>query len=45
MLKLLNRGIGGDEMVPNEEHELQEGKELDCPVVACALGVFTGPKT
>ena len=29
-------------VVPNEEHEFQEGTDLDSPVLACALGVFTG---
>ena len=31
-------------MVPDKENEFQEGPELDCPAMACALGVFTVPK-
>ena len=44
MLKLLDRGVCGEEIVPDEEYKFQEGPELDCPVMACALGVFTLPK-
>ena len=44
MLKFLDWGVRGDEMVPDEEKKLQEGTELNCPVVACLLGVFTGPE-
>ena len=44
MLKVLDWGVSGDEMVPDEEQELQEGTKLDCPVVACALGIFTVPE-
>ena len=29
---------------PNEEHEVQEGPEMDCLSVAYALGVFEGPE-
>ena len=45
MLKLLDQGVCGEEIAPNKEHEFQEGPELDCPVIACALGVFTGPNS
>ena len=38
---MLNWGIYGEEGVPDKEHEFQEGPELDCPDMACALGVFT----
>ena len=44
MLKMLDRGVGRDEMVSNEEHEFQEGTELDCSEVAFALGVFEVPE-
>ena len=44
MLKVLDSGIIGDDMVPNEEQESQEGTELDCTVVSCAIGVFIGPE-
>ena len=43
MMKVLDWGVGRDDIVPDKEHELQEGPELDCPVMACALVVFTGP--
>ena len=43
MLKLLDHGVCGEEIVPNEEHKLQEGPKLDCAVMACSLGVFTRP--
>ena len=45
MLELLDRGVCGEEKVPDEEHEFQEGSEMDCPTMACALGVFTGTKS
>ena len=45
VLKLLNQGVCEEEIVPDEEHKLQEGPELDCPLMACALGVFTGPNS
>ena len=44
MLKVLDWGVSREEMSPDEEHEFQEGAELECPVTACALGAFTGPK-
>ena len=31
-------------MVPDEEQKSQEGPELDCPAVPCALGLFAGPE-
>ena len=42
--EFLNRGVGWEELVPKEEHEFQEGPELDCPVVAHAIDVFTWPE-
>ena len=44
VLGVLDWGVGGEEMVPDEEHKFQEGPELDCPVVARALGLFAGPE-
>ena len=44
MSKILDRGICREEIVPDEEHEFQEGSKLDCPDMACAIGVFAGPK-
>ena len=44
MLNVLDQGVGGDEVVPDEEHKFQEGPELDCPEVACALGISAGPE-
>ena len=44
MLKVIDRGVRGDEMVPDEEHEFREGLEVDCPVEACAFGVFAEPE-
>ena len=44
MLKLIDWGVCGEDIVPDEEYEFQEGLELDCPAMACALGVFAGPK-
>ena len=31
-------------IVPHKEHNVQEGPELDFPVMACVLGEFSGPK-
>ena len=41
VLEVLNWGVGWEELLPDEEHKFQEGPELDCPTVACALGVLT----
>ena len=30
--------------MPNDEHEVQEGMELDCLAVASAIGLVTGPQ-
>ena len=40
VLKVLDRGVGREEMVPDEEHEFQEGLELEFPATDLALGVF-----
>ena len=40
MLEVLDGGVGWEESVPHEEDEVHEGLELDCSVVASALGVF-----
>ena len=44
ILEALNWGVGWEELVPDEEHESQEGPELECPAVACVLAVFAGPE-
>ena len=41
MLELLDGGVGWEESVPQEEDKVHEGPELDCSLVAGALGVFT----
>ena len=43
LMEVIDWGVHGEETVPDEEHEVQEGGGLDYPVVACTLGVFTGP--
>ena len=42
--EMLSRSVPGEEEVPDREHDIHEGPELDCPVVAGALRVFTGPE-
>ena len=44
MLEILDWGVGGEEIVRDKEHQFQEGPEQECPVMACALGVFVGLK-
>ena len=44
IMKVLDWGVSGEEMVPNKECEFQEEPELDCPAVARALGVFAVPE-
>ena len=44
LVEVLDWGVHGENTVPDEEHKVQEGPELDCPAVACALGVFAGPE-
>ena len=41
---MLGRSIPGEEEVPDREHNIHEGPELDRPVVAGALRVFSGPQ-
>ena len=41
VLELLDRGVSWEESVPHREYEVHEGPELDCSLVASALGVFT----
>ena len=41
--EMLGRSVPGEEEVPDEEHDIHEGPELDRPAVAGALGVFAGP--
>ena len=45
VLESLDGGIRREESVSDEEHEVQEGTELDSPAMACALGVLIGPQT
>ena len=42
--EMLGGSVFGEEKVPDKEHEVHEGSELDCPAVAGALRVFTGPE-
>ena len=44
MLEMINWGVGVEEIIPHEEHNVQEGPELDFPVMACVLDEFSGPK-
>ena len=44
MLEPPDWGIGGEEGVPGEEEEVHVGTELNCPVMASALGIITGPQ-
>ena len=44
LVEMLCRSIPGGEEVPEEEHEVHEGPELDRPAVAGALHVFAGPE-
>ena len=43
-MEVLDWDVHGGETVPDEEHEVQEGLELECLLVACVLGVFAGPE-
>ena len=40
--EVLDWGVHGEETVPDEEPEFQEGLELEYRAVACALDVFSG---
>ena len=44
LAEMLGRSVLGEEEVPDEEHEVQEGQKLDRQVVAGALRVFTIPE-
>ena len=44
VLKVIDWGVCGEEIVPEEEQKLQEGSELDYPAMAFVIGVFPGPK-
>ena len=43
-LELLVRGVCRYEIIPDEEKIFQEGKELNCPEMACTIGVFIGKR-
>ena len=40
--EMLGGSVPGEKEVPDKEHEIHEGSELDRPAVAGALRVFTG---
>ena len=42
LAEMTGKSVPGDEEVPNEEHEVHEGPELEPPAVAGALRVFAG---
>ena len=42
--EMLGGSVPGEEEIPDKEHEIHEGLELDRPEVAGALRVFTGPE-
>ena len=44
LAEMLGGSVPREEEVPDEEHEVHEGAELDCPAVVGALRVFTGPE-
>ena len=44
LAKILSRNVPGEEKVPDKEHEVHEGPELDRLAVAGALRVFAGPE-
>ena len=41
-VEILGGSVSGEEKVPDKEHEVHEGSELDRPAVAGAFRVFTG---
>ena len=43
-MEVLDWVVHGEETVPDKEHEVQEGPELDCLAVYCAIGAFAGPE-
>ena len=44
LAEMLGGSVPGEEGVPDEEHEVYEGPELDRPTMAGALRVFAGPE-
>ena len=42
LAEILRGSVPGEKEVPDEEHEVHEGPELDRPAVAGALRVFAG---
>ena len=40
MLKMLDWGVCGEGIVPDEEHKYQEETELDYPAMAYSLSIF-----
>ena len=42
LAEMLGGSVPGEEEVPDEEHEVYEGPELDCPAVDGVLCVFAG---
>ena len=43
-MEVFDRGVHVEEIFPDEEHEFQDGSELDCLVLASELGLFVGPE-
>ena len=44
LAEMLGGSVPREEEVPDEEHKVHEGPELDRPAVAGALRVFSGPE-
>ena len=44
LAEMLGTSVPGEKEVPDEEHKVHEGPELDCPAVVGALCVFAGPE-
>ena len=42
LVEVLNWGVHREVNLPDEEHRVQEGPEIDCPEMYRALGVFAG---
>ena len=40
LLDVINGGVFQQDLVPHKKRKFQEGPELDCPAVDCALGVI-----
>ena len=41
ILKILNEGVSGENLVSEEEYKVKEGPDLDYPAVTSALGVLS----